>query len=62
MNARAPVLKFQPKPQNYGDGYRAGLADGERWAGLRLFWLGVAAGVLMAGIIVLAVVISGSLR
>jgi hypothetical protein len=51
------VLPFVPRQEHYATGYRAGVVDGERHARQMLFWVGMAAGVLLVGVIALAIVL-----
>jgi hypothetical protein len=51
------VISLPPRSPNspYQLGYADGLRDGEKYANERIFWLGVAAGVLLSAVIVVAV-------
>lgn len=56
----AHLCQVFPSPPRSGNspyqvGYADGLRDGEKYAKERMFWLGVAAGVLLAAIAVLAI-------
>ena len=58
-SAQAQIHEFpqQPRSSAYSDGYCAGLNDGQKFAQVQFFWIGLALGIVIAGALVLAIVV-----